>query len=228
VTGNEDRDDNSKYEFVYSEDIHVFSTKNGLSRETIEEMSKSREPYWMRECRLRSYDTFRSKPSPNWGWDVSKIDFNNIYYYATTSKKKGKKSDEFPESIVDISGTLGTTKTGRRKFLTRMAMQDESETVYRNLREILEKEGVIFVNIDIALKDYPELIEKYFGMVSPPDENKFAALNSAIWSLGSFIYLPPNKRIKVPIMLIIKLLRKILVSLKGTRAEHILERGQLA
>jgi Fe-S cluster assembly protein SufB len=200
MTANEDRDDNSKYEFVYSEDFHVFSTKKVLSRETIEEMSKSRgEPYWMGECRLRSYDTFMSKPTANWGCDLSKIDVNKIYYHATTSKKEGKKSDDFPESIGDISSTLGTTKTGRRKFLARMAMQHESEAVYRNLRENLEKEGVIFVNIDTAVKDYPELIEKYFGMVIPPDDNKFAALNSAIWSGGSFIYLPPNKKIKVPI-----------------------------
>ena len=200
MTANEEHDDNSNYEFAYSKDFHVFSSNKRLSRETIEEMSRLRgEPYWMREFRLRSYDKFMSKPTPNWGCDLSKIDVNNIYYHATTSKKEGKKSDDFPESIGDISSTLGNTKTGRRKILARMAMQHESEAVYRNLRENLEKEGVIFVNIYTAVKDYPELIEKYFGMVIPLDDNKFAALNSAIWSGGSFIYLPPSKKIKVPI-----------------------------
>jgi len=98
-----------------------------------------------------------------------------------------------------MSGTFGTTKTERRKFLAKMVIQHESEAVYRNLRENLEKEGVIFVNIETAVKDYPELIEKYFGQVIPPEDNKFAALNSAIWSGGSFIYLPPNVKNKVPI-----------------------------
>jgi Fe-S cluster assembly protein SufB len=97
-----------------------------------------------------------------------------------------------------MSGTFGTTKTERRKFLARMVIQNESEAVYRNMRENLEKEGVIFVNIDTAVKDYPELIEKYFGKVIPPEDNKFVALNSAIWSGGSFIYLPPNVKNKVP------------------------------
>ena len=109
-----------------------------------------------------------SKPTPNWGCDLSKIDFQNIYCHATTSEKGDKKSggDNVPESVGDMSGTFGTTKTERRKFLARMAIQHESEAVYRNLRENLEKEGVIFVNIETAVKDYPELIEKYFGKVS--------------------------------------------------------------
>jgi len=202
MTANEEHDDNSNYEFAYSKDFHVFSSSKRLSRETIEEMSRLRgEPFWMREFRLRSYDKFMSKPTPNWGCDLSKIDFHNIYCHATTSQKGGKKSggDNVPESVGDMSSTFGTTKTEKRKFLARMVIQRESEAVYRNMRENLEKEGVIFINIETAVKDYPELIEKYFGKVIPPEDNKFAALNSAIWSGGSFIYLPPNVKNKVPI-----------------------------
>ena len=199
MTANED---NSNYEFVYSKDCHLFLRNKRLSRETIEEMSRLRgEPYWMREFRLRSYDKFMSKPTPNWGCDLSKIDFTNIYCHATNYEKVGKKSvgDNVPESVVGMSGTFGTTKTERMVFPERMVIQDEFEVVYRNLRENLEKDGVIFVKIDTAVKDYPELIEKYFGKVIPPEDNKYAALNSAIWSGGSFIYLPPNVRNKVPI-----------------------------
>ena len=199
MTANED---NSNYEFVYSKDCHLFLRNKRLSRETIEEMSRLRgEPYWMREFRLRSYDKFMSKPTPNWGCDLSKIDFTNIYCHATNYEKVGKKSvgDNVPESVVGMSGTFGTTKTERMVFPERMVIQDEFEVVYRNLRENLEKDGVIFVKIDTAVKDYPELIEKYFGKVIPPEDNKYGALNSAIWSGGSFIYLPPNVRNKVPI-----------------------------
>lgn len=190
MTADKEQDDNSNYEFVYSTDHH--DNNKRLSRDTIQQMSRSRgEPYWMREFRLRSYDTFMSRPTPNWGCDLSKIDFRNIYCHATTSEK--------PELVGGMSGTFGTTNTERRKFLARTIIQHEYEAVYCKLKENLEKEGVIFVDIETAIKDYPELVEKYFGKVIPPEDNKFAALNSAIWSVGSFIYLPPNVKNKVPI-----------------------------
>jgi Fe-S cluster assembly protein SufB len=163
-----------------------------ISRDTIEAMSTlRREPYWMIEFRLRSYDTFESRPTPNWGCDLSKIDFRNIYCHARTTKK--------PESDAYWSDTFGTKNTKRKKFLPSTVIEHEYQAVCCNLKENLEKEGVIFVGIKTAIKDYPELVEKYFGKVIPPDDNKFAALNSAIWSGGSFIYLPPNVKNKVPI-----------------------------
>jgi len=134
----------------------------------------------MREFRLRSYDKFITKRTPKWGCDLSKINFHNIYLHATTSDK-----------LVDMSDTFGIPKA-------KGVVEKEYEEAYQKQRENLAKEGVIFVNIETAVKKYPDLIEKYFGKVIPPEDNKFAALNSAIWSGGSFIYLPPNVKNKVP------------------------------
>jgi Fe-S cluster assembly protein SufB len=172
--------DNYNYKFVYSNSVS--SSNKRLSGTTIEEMSRLRgEPYWMRDFRLRSYDKFITKPTPKWGCDLSKINFHNIYLHATTSEK-----------LVDMSDTFEIPKA-------KGLVEKEYEEAYRKQRENLAKEGAIFVNIETAVKKYPELIEKYFGKVIPPEDNKFAALNSAIWSGGSFIYLPPHVKNKVPI-----------------------------
>src|ERR671928_559207 len=191
--------DYSKYDFKDSTELYVYLSKKGLSRGTVEEISKLKgEPDWMRDFRLRSYDVFMSKPLPNWGGDLSKIDFQNIYYYAKASEKSSKSWEDVPESVRNTFEKLGIPEA-ERKFLAGVGAQYESETVYHNLREDLQKQGVIFTDTDAAVKEYPEIVKKHIGKVIPPEDNKFAALNSAVWSGGSFIYVPPNVKVELPL-----------------------------
>jgi Fe-S cluster assembly protein SufB len=191
--------DYSKYDFKDSTDMYVYTSKKGLSRGTIEEISKLKnEPEWMLNFRLRSYDIFMKKPMPVWGGDLSKINFQNIYYYTKASEKQSKSWDEVPESVRKTFDKLGIPEA-EKKFLAGVGAQYESETVYHNLREDLAKQGVIFCDTDTAVKEHPDLLRKYFGKVIPPEDNKFAALNSAVWSGGSFIYVPPNVKVDLPL-----------------------------
>ncbi len=191
--------DYSKYDFKDSTDLYFYTGKKGLSRETVEEISKIKnEPQWMLDFRLRSYDIFMNKPMPIWGGDLSKIDFQNIYYYTKASEKQSKSWDDVPESVRKTFDKLGIPEA-EKKFLAGVGAQYESETVYHNLREDLSKQGVIFCDTDTAVKEHPDLLRKYFGKVIPPEDNKFAALNSAVWSGGSFIYVPPNVKVDLPL-----------------------------
>ena len=191
--------DYSKYDFKDSTELYVYLSKKGLSRGTVEEISKLKdEPDWMREFRLRAYEVFLSKPMPNWGGDLSHIDFQNIYYYAKASDKQSKNWEDVPESVRNTFEKLGIPEA-ERKFLAGVGAQYESEVVYHNLREDLEKQGVIFTDTDTAVKKYPDILKKHFGKVIPPEDNKFAALNSAVWSGGSFIYVPRNVKVDLPL-----------------------------
>jgi Fe-S cluster assembly protein SufB len=199
MTSEELNMDYSKYDFKDSTDLYVYTSKKGLSRETVEEISKIKnEPEWMLNFRLRSYDTFMKKPMPVWGGDLSKINFQNIYYYTKASEKQSKSWDDVPESVRKTFDKLGIPEA-EKKFLAGVGAQYESETVYHNLREDLSKQGVIFCDTDTAIKEHPDLLRKYFGKVIPPEDNKFAALNSAVWSGGSFIYVPPNVKVDLPL-----------------------------
>jgi Fe-S cluster assembly protein SufB len=191
--------DYSKYDFKDSTDLYVYTSKKGLSRGTIEEISKIKnEPQWMLDFRLRSYDIFMKKPMPVWGGDLSKINFQNIFYYTKASEKQSKSWDDVPDSVRKTFDKLGIPEA-EKKFLAGVGAQYESETVYHNLREDLSKQGVIFSDTDTAVKEHPDILKKYFGKVIPPEDNKFAALNSAVWSGGSFIYVPPNVKIELPL-----------------------------
>jgi Fe-S cluster assembly protein SufB len=191
--------DYSKYDFKNSTELYVHLSKKGLSREVVEEISKLKnEPKWMLDFRLRSYDIFMKKPMPNWGGDLSKIDFQNIYYYAKASEKTERNWDDVPEDVKKTFDKLGIPEA-EKKFLAGVGAQYESEVVYHNLREDLEKQGVIFLDTDTALKEQPEIFKKHFGKIIPPEDNKFAALNSAVWSGGSFIYIPPGVKVDMPL-----------------------------
>ena len=199
MTSEELNMDYSKYDFKDSTDLYVYTSKKGLSRKTVEEISKIKnEPEWMLNFRLRSYDIFMKKPMPEWGGDLSKINFQNIYYYTKASEKQSKSWDDVPESVRKTFDKLGIPEA-EKKFLAGVGAQYESETVYHNLREDLSKQGVIFCDTDTAIKEHPDLLRKYFGKVIPPEDNKFAALNSAVWSGGSFIYVPPNVKVDLPL-----------------------------
>jgi Fe-S cluster assembly protein SufB len=191
--------DYSKYDFKDSTELYVHLSKKGLTRETVIEISKLKnEPQWMLDFRLRSYDVFMKKPMPNWGPDLSSIDFQNIYYYAKASEKSEKNWDDVPENVKKTFDKLGIPEA-EKKFLAGVGAQYESEVVYHNLREDLAKKGVIFLDTETALREHPEIFKKYFGKIIPPEDNKFAALNSAVWSGGSFIYIPPGVKVDMPL-----------------------------
>jgi len=191
--------DYTKYDFKDSTEMYVHLSKKGLSKDTVIEISKMKnEPQWMLDFRLRSYEIFMQKPMPTWGGDLSTIDFQNIYYYAKASDKVAKNWDDVPDNVKKTFDKLGIPEA-EKKFLAGVGAQYESEVVYHSLREDLAKQGVLFLDTDQALIDHPELFKKYFGKIIPPEDNKFAALNSAVWSGGSFIYVPPGVHIDMPL-----------------------------
>ena len=191
--------DYTKYDFKDSTEMYVHLSKKGLSKDTVIEISKMKnEPQWMLDFRLRSYEIFMQKPMPTWGGDLSPIDFQNIYYYAKASEGVAKNWDDVPDNVKKTFDKLGIPEA-EKKFLAGVGAQYESEVVYHSLREDLAKQGVLFLDTDQALIDHPELFKKYFGKIIPPEDNKFAALNSAVWSGGSFIYVPKGVHIDMPL-----------------------------
>jgi Fe-S cluster assembly protein SufB len=187
-----------KYGF-FDPEKYVFKAKRGLNEEIVREISWMKgEPEWMTEMRLRSFRIFGRKAMPTWGADLSVIDFENIFYYLKASDKQGKSWDEVPDDIKRTFDRLGVPEA-ERKFLSGVAAQYESEVVYHSLHQELEKKGVIFLDTDTALREHPDLFREHFGTIIPPADNKFAALNTAVWSGGSFIYVPPGVRVDVPL-----------------------------
>ena len=189
-----------KYGF-HDPEKYVFKGKRGLSKEVIEQISGMKEePDWMRQLRLKALEHFQKKPLPAWAdlEALSQIDFDNIYYYIKPTDKQGRKWEEVPEEIKKTFDRLGIPEA-ERKFLAGVTAQYESEVVYHSIHKDLEKQGVIFLGMDDGLKKYPELVKKYFGTVIPAADNKFAALNSAAWSGGSFIYVPKGVKVAIPL-----------------------------
>ena len=187
-----------KYGFFVPED-YIFKAKRGLNPEIVTEISwMKKEPEWMLKMRLRSLEIFRKKPMPTWGADLSVIDFENIFYYLKAADKQSKTWEDLPPDIKKTYDRLGVPEA-ERKFLAGVSAQYESEVVYHSLHEELSKKGVIFTDTDSALRDHPELFKEYFGTIIPPADNKFAALNTAVWSGGSFIYVPKGVRVDIPL-----------------------------
>ena len=189
-----------RYKLGWSdEENYVFKPKKGLSSDIVNEMSWMKgEPAWMRDFRLKSLDRFEKRPLPNWGGDVGAVDIDDIYYYVKPTEGQAKDWDDVPETIKDTYEKLGIPEA-ERKYFAGVTAQYESEVVYHKNREDLEAQGVIFTDMDTALREHPELVQAYFGRVIPPNDNKFSALNSAVWSGGSFIYVPPNTEVELPL-----------------------------
>ncbi len=189
-----------EYEYGWnSPEEYTFKARKGLDHDIIDQISDIKgEPDWMREFRHKSLDIFLSKPMPNWGADLSGIDYDDIYYYIKPSDKAGDSWDDVPENIKETFDRLGIPEA-ERKFLAGVGAQYESEMVYHSLREEWEKLGIIFVSIEDGLKYHEELFREYFATVVPPTDNKFAALNSAVWSGGSFIYVPKGVKLDIPL-----------------------------
>ena len=170
-----------EYKFGFHDEVeYLEQTKRGLTRETVEEISRIKdEPKWMLDFRLRAYEHFLSRPMPTWGGDLLQIDLDKIVYYRKPSEGEEKSWDDVPEKIKKTFERLGIPEA-ERKFLSGVGAQYDSEVVYHSVREELSKIGVVFMGTDQGLKEYPELFKKYFATVVPPEDNKFAALNSAV------------------------------------------------
>ena len=195
---NLDQDYTQKYGF-YDEIKPVFQTERGLTRRVVEEISyQKNEPKWMRDFRLEAYEIFMSKPMPSWGPDLSRLNFDEIVYYIKPTDRRGRSWDEVPDEIKRTFDRLGIPEW-ERKFLAGVGAQYDSEVVYHNLAKQWEEQGVIFVDTDTAVREYPDLVQEYFGTVIPPNDNKFAALNSAVWSGGSFVYVPAGVKVEIPL-----------------------------
>ncbi len=190
--------DYSKYGFSDKED-YVFKAKRGLSKEIVEEISRMKnEPEWMLKIRLKALEEFYKKPMPQWGANLNTIDFDNIFYYIKPSSKTEGSWDDVPEYIKNTFNKLGIPEA-EQKFLGGVGAQYESEVVYHKVREDLEKLGVKFLDMDGGLREFPEIVKKYFGTVIPYNDNKFAALNTAVWSGGSFVYIPAGVKVDLPL-----------------------------
>jgi Fe-S cluster assembly protein SufB len=190
----------SEYQFGFHDEIkYLEETKHGLSREVIEEISRIKdEPKWMLDFRLRAYEHFLKRPMPQWGGDLNQIDLDKIVYYRKASEGEEKSWDDVPDKIKQTFERLGIPEA-ERKFLSGVGAQYDSTVVYHNVREELSKIGVVFMGTDQGLKEYPELFKKYFATVVPPEDNKFAALNAAAWSGGSFVYVPKGVEVPLPL-----------------------------
>ncbi len=184
-----------------SEEGYVFKPRKGLNEDIIRDMSKMKgEPHWMLDFRLKAYKRFLRRPMPTWGGGgtLNDIDFDDIYYYIKPTEGQSKDWDMVPEEIKATYEKLGIPEA-ERKYLAGVTAQYESEVVYHRNRDDLEKMGVLFTDMDTAVREYPEIVKEYFGTVIPPNDNKFAALNSAVWSGGSFIYVPPGVHLDQPL-----------------------------
>jgi Fe-S cluster assembly protein SufB len=187
-----------KYGFHDTEEP-VFKSEKGLTEEIVRAISaRKNEPEWMLEYRLKGLKHFNERPMPTWGSDLAEIDFADIHYYIKPSEKTEKSWDDVPEYIKDTFDKLGIPEA-ERKFLAGVSAQYESEVVYHSINEDLAKQGVIFLDMDSALREHPEIVKKYFATVIPHTDNKFAALNTAVWSGGSFIWVPAGVEVEIPL-----------------------------
>jgi Fe-S cluster assembly protein SufB len=191
---------NREYKYGFRDDIeYVYRTPKGLSEDIVREISGLKnEPAWMLKMRLRGYKHFLERVMPDWGGDLDDIDFDDISYYLKPSEKEGRTWEEVPEKIRETFDRLGIPEA-ERKFLAGVGAQYDSEVVYHKTLKHLEEQGVVFMGTDAALKEYPEIFKEYFGALVPPEDNKFAALNTAVWSGGSFVYVPKGVKVEQPL-----------------------------
>ena len=187
-----------KYGFATPEH-YAFKSQKGLTADVVREISHLKgEPEWMLEFRLKALEIYLSKPVPTWGADLSGLDYEDIHYYIRPTEHGERTWDDVPDDIKRTFDKLGVPEA-ERKFLAGLGAQYELEMVYHNVREDLQRQGVIFMSIDDGLKEHPDLFREYFSTVIPPTDNKYAALNSAVWSGGSFVYVPPGVHIEMPL-----------------------------
>lgn len=187
-----------KYGF-HKPDTHIFKSEKGLSEEVVRQISGHKnEPEWMAAMRLKSLLMFYKKAMPTWGADLSTIHFDDIYYYLKPIQDRAKTWEDLPKDIKDTYDRIGIPEA-EKKFLSGVSAQYESEVVYKSIQSALSKKGVIFLDMDSGLREYPEIVKQYFGTIIPPADNKFSALNTSVWSGGSFVYVPKGVRVELPL-----------------------------
>ena len=198
VTKPQIRDRRAEYAF-HDDIVYLHESGRGLSRETVTDISALKdEPDWMLQFRLRAYEHFLKRPMPTWTDGLDRIDFDKIVYYRKPSEREERSWDDVPDQIKQTFEKLGIPEA-ERSFLSGVGAQYDSEVVYHSVKEELTKLGVVFMGTDQALKEYPEIFKDHFGTVVPPEDNKFSALNSAVWSGGSFVYVPPGVEVPLPL-----------------------------
>lgn len=220
--------DEYKYGFHDPENF-VFQSRKGLDREIVEQISFMKgEPKWMLEFRLRALDHFLQRPMPKWGGDLSRLNLDEIYFYTRPMDKEGKSWNDVPDSIKNTFNRLGIPEA-EQKFLAGVGAQYESEMVYHSIQEHLASQGVIFKSIENGLREHEDLFREYFGTVIPIEDNKFAALNSAVWSGGSFVYIPPGVKVDLPLQAYFRINtadagqfeRTIIIADEGSQAHYV-------
>src|SRR3954468_24022165 len=201
LTQDEQIDSLGRYGYGWADtDVAGASAQRGLSEGVVRDISaKKSEPAWMLERRLRALSIFEKKPMPTWGSDLSRIDFDNIKYFVRSTEKQAETWDDLPADIKNTYDKLGIPEAEKQRLVSGVAAQYESEVVYHKIREDLETQGVLFLDTDTALREHEELFKEYFGTVIPSGDNKFAALNTAVWSGGSFIYVPKGVHVDIPL-----------------------------
>lgn len=193
----------SSYDETYGfhdDDVeYAYVSEKGLDEEKVRQISAMKnEPEWMTKIRVQAYHEFLERPTPQWGGDLSQLDYDNIYYYMRATDKTERDWEDVPPEIKDTFDKLGIPEA-EQKYLQGVSAQYDSESVYHNLREDLEAKGVLFLDMDSALREHPDIVKEYFGTIIPSNDNKFSALNTAVWSGGSFIYVPPGVHIEMPL-----------------------------
>lgn len=190
-----------QYEFGWHDsDSAGASAQRGINEDVVRDISRRKnEPEWMLERRLKALELFFKKPMPNWGADLSDIDFDNIKYFVKSTERQAQSWEDLPEDIRKTYEKLGIPEAERQRLVAGVAAQYESEVVYHQIREDLEQQGVLFLDTDTALREHPEIFKEYFGTIIPSGDNKFAALNTAVWSGGSFVYVPKGVHVEIPL-----------------------------
>ena len=217
-----------RYGFRDPENL-VFKARKGLDREVVEQISWMKsEPDWMLEFRLKALEHFLQRPMPTWGGDLSNLNFDDIYFYAKPTDKEGRSWEDVPQTIKDTFDRLGIPEA-EQKFLSGVGAQYESEMVYHSIQEHLAEKGVIFKSIENGLRDHPDLFREYFGTIIPIEDNKFAALNSAVWSGGSFVYIPKGVKVDLPLQAYFRINtaelgqfeRTLIIADEGSQAHYV-------
>src|SRR3954467_13718869 len=201
LTQDEQIDSLGRYGYGWGDtDVAGASAQRGLAGAVVRDISaKKSEPEWMLDFRLKALSMFEKRPMPNWGSDLSGIDFDNIKYFVRSTEKEAASWDDLPAEIKNTYDKLGIPEAEKQRLVSGVAAQYESEVVYHKIREDLEEQGVLFLDTDTALREHEDVFKEYFGTVIPVGDNKFAALNTSVWSGGSFIYVPKGVHVDIPL-----------------------------